>query len=108
MLLIVTAQAQLTAEILRPESDRKEGGQVQIKCTATNFNFQNYILEWQKDGITLKSNEETVTSDPKLIFSTVHEMNKITNELLGIGITLVCIGAIPSTMRLEALLLQCR
>ena len=84
IVLAVTAEPPtLAAEILTPESDRQEGGELHMKCTATNYDFKIYTLEWQKDNITLRRNEETNTSDPRFNFSTMHELN-ITTELLGI------------------------
>ena len=46
--LVVTAQPMLSVEILTTEADRKEGGQVHMQCTATNFDFQIYTLGWEK------------------------------------------------------------
>ncbi|XP_071800031.1 uncharacterized protein [Asterias amurensis] len=44
-LMVVTAQPTAYAEILTPEADRKEGGQVDMRCTATNLE-SDYIVEW--------------------------------------------------------------
>ncbi len=83
--LIVTAQPQrlLSAEILTPEADRQEGGRIEMKCTATNFDSRYVVLEWQKDNITLKQGEGTVTSDSRFSFVTGYEMNNmvITKQL---------------------------
>ncbi|XP_071796318.1 uncharacterized protein [Asterias amurensis] len=44
-LVVVTAQPTAYAEILTPEPDRKEGRQVDMKCTATNLE-SDHIVEW--------------------------------------------------------------
>ncbi|XP_071796081.1 uncharacterized protein [Asterias amurensis] len=44
-LMVVTAQPTAYAEILTPEADRKEGGQVDMRCTATNLE-SDHIVEW--------------------------------------------------------------
>ncbi len=76
--LIVTAKPlMLSAEILTPEAERKEGGRVLMKCTATNFDSQHVVFEWQKDNITSRQGEGTVTSDPRFSFVTEYEMNNI-------------------------------
>ncbi len=87
--LIVTAQPQLmlSAEIVTPEAERKQDGRVLMKCT-TNFNLQNFTLEWQKDNINLRQDEGTVTSDLRFSFVTGYEINNmlITEQLIITGV----------------------
>ncbi|XP_033641939.1 uncharacterized protein LOC117302220 [Asterias rubens] len=45
LLMVVTAQPTVSAEILTPEADRKLGGQIIIRCTATNLE-SDHIVEW--------------------------------------------------------------
>ncbi|XP_071800046.1 uncharacterized protein [Asterias amurensis] len=56
-LMVVTAQPTVYAEILTPEADRKEGGQVDMRCTATNLE-SHHIVEWRTQ-FTLRWGETT-------------------------------------------------
>ncbi|XP_071799982.1 uncharacterized protein [Asterias amurensis] len=72
LLMVVTAQPTAYAEILTPEADRKEGGQVDMRCTATNLE-SDYIVEWRtEDPIqTLRFGEFTVHNrNGRFIFDT--------------------------------------
>ncbi|XP_071800044.1 uncharacterized protein [Asterias amurensis] len=71
-LMVVTAQTTAHAEILTPEADRKEGGQVDMRCTATNLK-PNHIVEWRtEDPIqTLRWGNSTVfNNNGQFIFDT--------------------------------------
>ena len=46
LLAVVTAQPTVSAMILTPEADRKEGGQVEMRCVATNLE-SNHLVEWR-------------------------------------------------------------
>ncbi|XP_071800035.1 uncharacterized protein [Asterias amurensis] len=47
-LMVVTAQPTVSAEILTPEADRKEGGQVDMRYTATNLE-SHHIVVWSTE-----------------------------------------------------------
>ncbi|XP_071800038.1 uncharacterized protein [Asterias amurensis] len=71
-LMVVSAQPTVYAEILTPEADRKEGGQVEMRCTATNLE-PNHIVEWRtEDPIeTLRWGGATVfNNNGRFIFDT--------------------------------------
>ncbi|XP_071800033.1 uncharacterized protein [Asterias amurensis] len=70
-LMVVTAQPTAYAEILTPEADRKEGGQVDMRCTATNLE-SDHIVEWRtEDPIeTLRWGGATVINNGRFIFDT--------------------------------------
>ncbi|XP_071799912.1 uncharacterized protein [Asterias amurensis] len=71
-LMVVTAQPTVSAEILTPEADRKEGGQVDMRCTATNLE-SHHIVEWlTEDPIkTLRWGGATVfNNNGRFIFDT--------------------------------------
>ena len=70
--MVVTAQPAVYAEILTPEADRKEGGQVDMRCTATNLE-SDYIVEWRTGNpdTTLRWGETTYQSvNGRFIFGT--------------------------------------
>ena len=54
LLMVVTAQPTVSAMILTPWDDRKEGGQVDMRCTATNLE-SDHIVEWFTDRPTYDS-----------------------------------------------------
>ena len=65
--MVVSAdQSVLSAVIITPTVDRKEGGQVQMRCTTTNFS--SIDLEWMKDNRTLRRGEVTQTTNQRFIF----------------------------------------
>ncbi|XP_071796050.1 uncharacterized protein [Asterias amurensis] len=71
-LMVVTAQPTVSAVILTPEADGKEGGQVDMRCTATNL-VSDHIVEWRtEDPIeTLRWDRSTVfNNDGRFIFGT--------------------------------------
>ena len=43
--MVVTAQPTVSAMILTPWADRKEGGQVDMRCTATDLE-SDHIVAW--------------------------------------------------------------
>ena len=72
-LMVVTAQPTVSAEILTPEADRKEGGQVDMRCTATNLE-SHHIVEWRTEDpiLTLRFGEFTVHNrNGRFIFDTL-------------------------------------
>ncbi len=71
----------LTVDVLTPLADRKEGGQVQLMCKATNFDSQHTILEWRKDGTPFRRGEDTATADPRHMFDSVRILDTVTQEL---------------------------
>ncbi|XP_071799910.1 uncharacterized protein [Asterias amurensis] len=71
-LMVVTAQPTVYAEILTPEADRKEGGQVDMRCTATNLE-SDHIVEWRTGNPdrTLRWGESNVdNNNGRFIFDT--------------------------------------
>ncbi|XP_071800037.1 uncharacterized protein [Asterias amurensis] len=71
-LMVVTAQPTVYAEILTPEADRKEGGQVDMRCTATNLET-DHIVQWKTEdpGQNLRWGEITVfNNNGRFIFDT--------------------------------------
>ncbi|XP_071800040.1 uncharacterized protein [Asterias amurensis] len=72
-LMVVTAQPTVYAEILTPEADRKEGGQVDMRCTATNYLQSDHIVEWRTEDpiLTLRWGGTTVNNrNGRFIFDT--------------------------------------
>ncbi|XP_071800045.1 uncharacterized protein [Asterias amurensis] len=51
-LMVVTAQPTVFAEILTPEADRKDGGQVDMRCTAINLE-SHHIVAWRTEDPVL-------------------------------------------------------
>ncbi|XP_071796165.1 uncharacterized protein [Asterias amurensis] len=71
-LMVVTAQPTAYAEILTPEADRKEGGQVDMRCTATNLE-SDHIVAWETEDpyTTLRWGQVTVNNNNgRFIFDT--------------------------------------
>ncbi|XP_033632613.1 uncharacterized protein LOC117294354 [Asterias rubens] len=81
LLMVVTAQPTVTpasttaviAVILTPEADRKEGGRVDMRCTATNLE-SDHIVEWRSTEpyITLRWNDTTLTPNIRFMFNTTY------------------------------------
>ncbi|XP_033636834.1 mucin-5AC-like [Asterias rubens] len=70
--MVVTAQPTVYAEILTPAADRKEGGQVDMRCTATNLET-DHVVEWRTDDpyTTLRWGETTYQNvNGRFIFDT--------------------------------------
>ncbi len=72
--MVVTAEPTVSAVILTPEADRKEGGQVDMKCNATNHE-SNHIVEWRVEDpwTTLRWGGSTITANPRFIFHTINQ-----------------------------------
>ena len=68
LLMVVTAQPTVSAEILTPEADRKEGGQVDMRCVATNLQPE-HIVEWSADDQTLRWADTTVAINHRFRFT---------------------------------------
>ncbi len=62
-LMVVTAQPTVYAEILTPEADRKEGGQVDMRCTAKNLE-SIHVVQWATEDpdLTLRWGQYTVSN----------------------------------------------
>ena len=73
LLMVVTAQPTVSAMILTPCADRKEGGQVDMRCTAINLE-SDHIVEWFTDTprMTLAWNMSIVSTNPRFMFTTTH------------------------------------
>ena len=71
--MVVTAQPTVSAMILTPWADRKEGGQVDMRCTATNLE-SDHIVEWitEDPRMSLTWGMSTVSSNPRFMFTTTH------------------------------------
>ncbi|XP_033636833.1 uncharacterized protein LOC117297795 [Asterias rubens] len=76
-LMVVTAQPTVYAEILTPEADRKEGGQVDMRCTATNLET-DHIVAWRTEypDLVLRWGEDTYQNvNGRFIFDTLVGVN---------------------------------
>ncbi|XP_071788578.1 uncharacterized protein [Asterias amurensis] len=80
LLMVVTAQPSMapavptvSAVILTPEIDRKEGGQVDMRCTAMNLE-SDHIVEWRSTHpyATLRWNDTTITTNIRFMYTTTY------------------------------------
>ncbi|XP_071793209.1 uncharacterized protein [Asterias amurensis] len=73
LLMVVTAQPSVYAVILTPKADRKEGGRVDMRCTATNLE-SDHIVEWSNTHpfYTLRWNSTTLTTNIRFMFNTTY------------------------------------
>ena len=71
--MVVTAQPTVSAMILTPVADRKEGGQVDMKCTATNLE-SDHIVEWATEDpeMSLRWGMSTLATNPRFMFTTTY------------------------------------
>ncbi len=62
-----------TAMILTPEADRNEGGLVDMRCVAMNFE-SDHIVEWRSKhpNATLRWNDTTLTTNRRFMFTTTY------------------------------------
>ncbi|XP_071805865.1 uncharacterized protein [Asterias amurensis] len=81
LLVVVTAQPivsptptpKVSAEILTPEADRKVGGQVDMRCTATGLESKHIVELWStRLNVTLRWNNYTFTSNNRFMFTTTY------------------------------------
>ena len=70
LLMVVTAQPTVYAEILTPEADRKVGGQVDMRCTAMNLQ-SDHIVEWRSSRHLLRWGTTTFSTNQRFTFTTV-------------------------------------
>ncbi len=73
LLMVVTAQPTVSAEILTPEADRKVGGQVDMRSTATNITLYQ-IVEWRSTFLnsTLRWNDTTIITNRGFMFTSTY------------------------------------
>ncbi len=67
--MVVTAEPTVSAKILTPDADRKVGGHVDMRCTATNLE-SDHIVEWRSSQDVLRWGTTTFSTNQRFTFTT--------------------------------------
>ena len=84
-LVVVTAEPMVSAWIVTPEADRVEGGQVEMRCNATNLE-QDHVVEWRTEDpvMPLRWGDHTITPNSRFEYQTTHTGSGQTTQVITI------------------------
>ncbi|XP_038044287.1 uncharacterized protein LOC119718925 [Patiria miniata] len=86
ILMVISAEPTVTAWIITPEADRKEGGRVEMRCVATNLEA-DHVVEWMTEDPTLTLRWGNVTlarTGRRFVFETMQTMIGQTTQMFTI------------------------